>query len=245
MPQLPYFQAQLSQFPWGRIERDGTFSSKFLQARFNVLDSDYRKAGFSAVPERINPHDISDDPLFNGAAQPFMQPKDNTNLKGYTHGAMMLALEEWPSDVEGWKLQDEALIPHIFFTGEFPPPARPHPGQVRDWKSWYDWRGLSLESPAAVLMDHVLTTYYLLTETLKVVDLQRPLKERQVVDVHYLGAETELNYLPLYVISSPRSLSDAQQFLILSCPQGSPNSRSSSPTSMSTLPFSHPPRTIS
>jgi hypothetical protein len=173
-----------------------------------------------------------------------MQFKDNTNLKGYAHGALMLELEDWPSDVEGWKLQDEALIPHIFFTGQFPPPVRPHPGQVKDWKSWYDWRGLSLESPAAVLMDCVLTTYYLLTETLKVVHLQ-PLNEKQVVDVHYLGAETELNYLPLYVISSPCSLSAAQRFLILSCPQGSPNSRSSSPTPISTLPFSHPPRTIS
>jgi hypothetical protein len=244
MPQLPYFQAQLSQFPWGRLERDGTFSNKFLQARFDVLDSDYRKAGFWAIPERINPHDISDDPLFSSAAQPFMQFKDNTNLKGYAHGALMLELEEWPSDVEGWKLQDETLIPHIFFTGQFPPPVHPRPDQVKDWKSWYDWRGLSLESPAAVLMDYVLTTYYLLTETLKVVHLQ-PLKEKQVVDVHYLGAETELNYLPLYVISSPCSLSAAQRFLILSCPQGSPNLRSSSPTPISTLPFSHPPRTIS
>ncbi|KAJ7290689.1 hypothetical protein C8J57DRAFT_1276299, partial [Mycena rebaudengoi] len=146
MPQLLYFQAQLNQFTWGRLEHDGAFSNKFLQARFDVLDSDYRKVGFWA---------------------------------------------EWPSDVEGWKLQDEAFIPHIFFTGEFPPSARPRPDQVKDWKSWYDWRGLSLESPAAVLMDHVLTT-------LKVVNLQHPLGEKQVVDVHYLGAETELNYLPLF-----------------------------------------------
>ncbi|KAJ7023021.1 hypothetical protein C8F04DRAFT_1306493 [Mycena alexandri] len=132
-----------------------------------------------------------------GAAQPFTQSMDDPNLRGYTHGAMMLA-EEWPSDIEGWKLQDEELVPHIFFTAQFPPPPRPRPGQVRDWKSWYEWRGLSLESPAAVLMDHVLTTYYLLTETLKVVDLQHSSNERQVVDVHYLGMETELNYLPLF-----------------------------------------------
>ncbi|KAJ6609643.1 hypothetical protein B0H10DRAFT_2193778 [Mycena sp. CBHHK59/15] len=183
MPQLPYFQAQLNQFPWGRLERDGTFSNKFQQARFDVLDSEHRKAGFWAVPEQINPHDISDDPFFGASAQPFMQPKDNTNLTGYAHGAMMLALEEWPSDVEGWKLQDEALIPHIFFTGEFPPPARPRP------------------------------------ETLEVVNLQHPLGEKQVVDVHYLGAETELNYLPLHVISSSCSLSAAQQFLTSPVPR--------------------------
>ncbi|KAJ7764284.1 hypothetical protein B0H16DRAFT_1799705 [Mycena metata] len=47
MPQLPYFQAQLTQFPWGRLEQDGTFSHKFLHARFDVLDADYRKAGNS------------------------------------------------------------------------------------------------------------------------------------------------------------------------------------------------------
>ncbi|KAJ7653579.1 hypothetical protein DFH06DRAFT_1203937 [Mycena polygramma] len=196
MPMLPHFQAQLTQFPWGRIERDGTFSDKFLRARFGVLDSDYRKVGFWAIPERLNPHDITDDPL-SVAGSPSMQPKDNKNLKGYTHGQMMLA-EEWPSDVEGWKLGDEPLIPHIFFTGEFSPPARPRPGQVVDWKSWHEWRGLSLESPAAMLMNHVLTVYYLLTETLKVVNPHRSSGEKQVVDVHYLGAETELNYLPLF-----------------------------------------------
>ncbi|KAJ6565797.1 hypothetical protein DFH09DRAFT_1157049 [Mycena vulgaris] len=196
MPQLPYFQGQLTQFPWGRIERDGTFSNKFLQARLDVLDSDYRKAGFWAIPEQLNPHDVPDDPLYTVNAPSFKPaPQDNT---GYAHGAMMLALEEWPSDVEGWKLRDEALIPHIFFSAEYPPPERPRPGQVKDWKSWYEWRALSLESPAAVLMAHVLTTYYLLTETLKVVNFQRPSGEKQVVDVHYLGAETELNYLPLF-----------------------------------------------
>ncbi|KAJ7653621.1 hypothetical protein DFH06DRAFT_1474764 [Mycena polygramma] len=197
MPLLPYFQAQLTQFPWGRIERDGTFSDKFLPARFGVLDSDYRKVGFWAIPERLNPHDISDDPLSVAGAKQVMQPKDNENLNGYTHGQMMLA-EEWPSDVEGWRLADETLIPHIFFTGEFSPPARPCPGQVVDWKSWHKWRGLSLASPAAMLMNHVLTVYYLLTETLKVVDPNRKSGEKQVVDVHYLGAETELNYFPLF-----------------------------------------------
>jgi hypothetical protein len=210
MPLLPHFRAQLTQFPWGRFERDGTSSEKFVRARFGVLDSDYAKAGFWAIPERLNPHDISEDPLFSGGVQSFMQPKDNTNLKGYTHGRMMLA-EEWPSDVEGWKLDDETLIPHIFFTGDFSPPARVRRGQISDWKSWYEWRGLSLESPAAILMAHVLTVYYLLTETLKVVDPHRPSREKQVVDVHYLGAETELNFLPLYVFLTPFAVFHARQ----------------------------------
>ncbi|KAJ7510824.1 hypothetical protein B0H11DRAFT_2152257 [Mycena galericulata] len=196
MPQLPYFQGELLQFPWGRIERDGTFSHLFLRARFGVLDTDYRKVGFWAIPERLNPHDETDDPVYS--PQRHARPLMHRDLQAYAHGKMMLDAEEWPSDVEGWKLANEALIPRLFFTDEVPPPARPRPGQVKDWKSWYEWRGLSLESPAAILMDHVLTTYYLLTETLKVVDPHRPQREKQVVDVHYLGAETELNYLPLF-----------------------------------------------
>ena len=125
MPQLPYFQTQLSQFPWGRLERDGTFSNKFLQARFDVLDSDNRKAGFWAILERINPHDISDDPLFSSGAHPFMQFKDNTNLKGYVHGALMLALEEWPSDAEGGLRQKWMRISNF----------RAHIDLIRSWKN--------------------------------------------------------------------------------------------------------------
>jgi hypothetical protein len=223
MPQLPYFQGQLTQFPWGRLERDGTFSYKFLHARFGVLDADYRNSGFWAIPDRLNPHDVTDDPL-NVQTSMRNNTSRDTNVQGYAHGQIMLA-EEWPSDVEGWKLR-ETLIPHVFFTGEFPPPARPRPGQVKDWKSWYKWRGLSLESPAAVLMDCILTTFYLLTETLKVVDLRRQSGTKQIVDVHYLGAETELNYLPLYAISSPHAC--YSHFYLPS--QGSLNSHYSYPT---------------
>ncbi|KAJ7154330.1 hypothetical protein C8R43DRAFT_1186383 [Mycena crocata] len=172
MPQLPYFQRELLQFPWGRIERDGTFSHKFLLARFGVLDADYRKVGFWTVPERLNPHDVTDDPLYNAGLQKHASML-STNPRGYAHGQIMLAHEEWPSDIDvnGWKLQDEALIPHFFFTSAFP-------GRVQ--------------------ANHVLTTYHLLTDTLKVVDPHRTSRQTQVVDVNYLGAETELNYLPLF-----------------------------------------------
>ncbi|KAJ7040084.1 hypothetical protein C8F04DRAFT_882725, partial [Mycena alexandri] len=197
MPQLPYFQAQLTQFPWGRLEHDGTFSRKFLQARFDVLDTDYRKAGFWAVPERATPHDKNDDPLYSGAAQLFTQSIDDPNLRGYTHGAMMLA-EEWRRNGRRMLRGGSCMTKRSFHIYFLQPTFHPRPGQVRDWKSWYEWRGLSLKSPAAVLMDHVLTTYYLLTETLKVVDLQHSSNERQVIDVHYLGMETKLNYLPLF-----------------------------------------------
>ncbi|KAJ6535622.1 hypothetical protein B0H19DRAFT_1271361 [Mycena capillaripes] len=92
---MPHFPTQLTQFLWGPLERDGTFSDEFLRARFGVLDSDYRKAGFWAIPDRLNPHNIRADSAFVGGAQPFMQSTDNINLKGYAHGRMMLA-EEWP-----------------------------------------------------------------------------------------------------------------------------------------------------
>lgn len=80
------------------------------------------------------------------------------------------------------------------------PPLRPKPGEVKDWKSWYDWRGLSLESPAALLMDAPLSTYHLLVNILKVADPSGA--KPQTLNVHYLGVEIELNFLPLCVLKA-------------------------------------------
>lgn len=37
MLHLPYTQAVVKQFPWGRIEPDGTFNLSVAKARFNVF----------------------------------------------------------------------------------------------------------------------------------------------------------------------------------------------------------------
>ena len=37
MEKVPLVQAIVKQFPWGRIEKDGTFAEDFILAYFGVL----------------------------------------------------------------------------------------------------------------------------------------------------------------------------------------------------------------
>jgi hypothetical protein len=71
---------------------------------------------------------------------------------------------------------------------------------VQDWATWYTWRKLERDSPVALRMDMVLTVYHLLTKVLGVVDTaQAATKARRKLTIHYVGAEKELNIIPLYV----------------------------------------------
>lgn len=187
MQRIPELQAVLNQFTWGRIESDGTFAQDLVKARLGVLGSG-PSFGYWSVPGGQQAHDI---PRSQQAAGTWV-----SRSKGYIHGEVMLG-EEWPTDVEAWKLKDPKLIPRLFFDDEFPPPQKPLPGQVKDWKSWYEWRGLSTESPVALMMDFPLSVYYLILDVLKVVRVDPSSAEQQKLNLHYLGAEVELNYLPL------------------------------------------------
>lgn len=97
-----------------------------------------------------------------------------------------------------WKLSDSGQIPTLFFSDERDAPSRPVPGEVKDWSTWYKWRRLPLASPAALLMDHVLSVYHILLNILRVVDVKPVGSSATTLDVHYLGAEVELNFIPLY-----------------------------------------------
>jgi len=88
-------------------------------------------------------------------------------------------------------------VPHLFFDDEYPAPEKVKIGDVKDLKSWYQWRGLSLDSPAALLMDGSLSIYHLLVDTLHVIDPNSTPEKRQRLIVHFVGAEVELNFLPL------------------------------------------------
>ncbi|KAJ6563179.1 hypothetical protein B0H10DRAFT_2363067 [Mycena sp. CBHHK59/15] len=156
----------------GSLFDEGTTDHEITRAQFGVLGSG-PKFGFWSWPERSAPRMVT-----------------------YRHGEMMLQ-REWPSDATGWMLP-LAFIPRLLFSTEFPPPTTAQPDQITDWKSWYAWRGLPMASPAAILMDAPLTVYYLLTKILDVIDPARTAERRQQLIIHYLGAETELNFVPLF-----------------------------------------------
>lgn len=73
-----------------------------------------------------------------------------------------------------------------------------HEGGVTGWSSWYAWKKLPLKSPAALLMDYPLSAYWLITHTLGLTTATAGHSDRRIpLNVHVLGAEVELNFLPL------------------------------------------------
>ena len=55
-----------------------------------------------------------------------------------------------------------------------------------------------MKSPAALLMDYRLSAYWLITHALGLTDCTaRTVDKRVPLDVHVLGAEVELDFLPL------------------------------------------------
>ncbi|KAF8140079.1 hypothetical protein EV363DRAFT_1392999 [Boletus edulis] len=189
MLRVPEVRAILKLFPWGKLENDGTFAESLIRAYFGVLGPQgygyWSEAGGSA-PHQLQPTamGLHDNPL---SVDP---------VESYQDGYLLL-LDRHLDDKAGWKLEDR-LIPKLLFE----PGREPLIGSsadVVDWKSWYQWRSLPFESPAALLMHYPLTVYHLLVNVLKVASPSRGSPEsRQTLDVHYLGAEVELNMLPLF-----------------------------------------------
>ena len=101
------------------------------------------------------------------------------------------------TDRKGWKLPD-IQIPWLDFStkGSTVPPQAP-PSFEHNWSSYYKWRGISLESPACLLLHWQLTVYRLL-HILGLVPKGIPKKRRRLV-IHLVGVEKELDFLPLYV----------------------------------------------
>jgi hypothetical protein len=202
MKRLPYFRATFNQFMWARIEPDGTCSHAHLQARFGVLGSDL-SVGYWCSSRKSAPHDTP-LPQTKPRGGSKLERTRNANQKPANpekqsqceHGQVLLG-KDWPSDREAWSLKNEQYVPLLRFSDESLAPEKPRPGQVKDWTSWYEWRGLSLESPAALMMDYPLSVYHLLVDVLKVVDPAQTLEEKQTLVLHYLSAEVELNFLPL------------------------------------------------
>ncbi|KAJ6558213.1 hypothetical protein B0H19DRAFT_1376691 [Mycena capillaripes] len=116
------------------------------------------------------------------------------------HGSMFLQ-PVLPSHVEAWTLPS-AQIPHLAFENaklKSQMPALHDNNFVQDWTTYYAWRKLDHKSPVALRMDIVLTVYYLLTKVLGVVNTsQGATKLRRSLNIHFLGAEKELNIIPLF-----------------------------------------------
>lgn len=120
---------------------------------------------------------------------------DEHGLDSWEWGISLLQ-SKFADDRDGWKLPDEET-PRLHFDDDHKPPAFP-PKFEDNWKSYYEWRGLSLNSPAALLLHWPLTIYHLLNQ-LKLVlpGTGNTNSERKSLLLHYVGVQEELDYLPM------------------------------------------------
>jgi hypothetical protein len=195
MERLAETQAVISQFPWGRLERDGTFNFDVARARFGVLGGD--GCGYWAHRGGPVAHLDQGDSAFSTH-----DPAQGGLLKrhAFLDGQALLARAH-PAD-DAWKLPPR-LVPFLDFArpdARRPVPVTELPERVGDWAAWHAWRRLPRESPAALLMAVPLSVFHLLVCCLCVTKPHAGAPERRVpLHVHFLGAEVELNYLPLCV----------------------------------------------
>ncbi|GJJ13812.1 hypothetical protein Clacol_008069 [Clathrus columnatus] len=178
MSKVSIFQTILQQFPWARIENDGTFRYRIVLASRGLLGNG-REFGFWSEEPCCNEHGLD---TFEWG----------TSLMQSNH------LDE----KTGWKLPDDE-IPWLTFdensSGSHKPPTFP-PSFEDNWKSYYEWRGLPLTSTAALLLHWPLSIYRIL-EKLKLTpsgERRSVNGERKSLLVHYIGAEEELDYLPIF-----------------------------------------------
>lgn len=198
MERLPHTQAILKSFPWGRIESDGSFNPEIVRGRFGVLGgSDY---GYWSHRGGSVPHsDLGSYASMFGntpyAAQMLKMIKSFDHLDGKD-----LLKQKHLTDVEGWKLPTH-LIPYRNFAS--PKAKRPVlvtdlPVPITDWDKWYSWRGLPKESPVVLLLNFPMSVYQLLVHCLEVTDPKAGCLDKRIsLEVHIIGLEVELNFLPV------------------------------------------------
>ncbi|KAK7472199.1 hypothetical protein VKT23_000321 [Stygiomarasmius scandens] len=197
MTRLPQTQAIVKQFSWGRIESDGTFNRDIARGRFGVLGGD--DVGFWSHKGGPVPHQQRGpfSPENTSGGYSAMVARLFTAFD-HLDGKDLLKAKHL-SDEEGWELPSN-LIPHRDFTSADRRPVLVTDfGEVKDWDSWYRWRKLPKDSPAALLIDFPLSVYQLVVNCLRVTNAKKGSPDRRIpVHIQMLGVEVELNYLPLF-----------------------------------------------
>lgn len=205
MQHIPETHAVLKSFPWGRLEKDDTFCLELARGRYDVLGNS--NMGFWSQRGGPASHQFQGD----GGKQFERTAGDGgvSRLLSHKIGQMFAHLDGYDllhrkrhlSDEGGWKL-DRTLIPFRDLSqvskDNRPVLVTDFEGGVHDWDSWYRWRKLPKRSPAALLMHVPLSVYQIITKVLKLTNPGEGTAEKRVnLCVHLVGAEVELNFLPL------------------------------------------------
>ncbi|KAJ6465623.1 hypothetical protein C8R47DRAFT_46954 [Mycena vitilis] len=192
-------QSIIRSFPWGRVEADGTFFDELALARIGLLGGKgfgfWSQSGLGLFEDDEDDQSMKAQKLENPTANWAQWNKKRENQKKiqFINGQDLLKKKHL-TDEEGWKLPAEQVV-HRDFSGLQPPRRRL--SLLRNWGDWHSWRKVPKSSPASLLMHYPLSIYWMLTETLNVASVES--KESRVhLTVHYIGAEVELNFIPIF-----------------------------------------------
>ncbi|XP_045442561.1 zinc finger MYND domain-containing protein 15 isoform X4 [Pipistrellus kuhlii] len=79
-----------------------------------------------------------------------------------------------------------------------PVPADPPRGLFGSWRDYYTWRGLSLDSPMAVLLTYPLTVYYVITHLVPQSFPELNIQNKQSLKIHVVEAGKEFDLVMVF-----------------------------------------------
>jgi hypothetical protein len=138
-------------------------------------------------PLRVKPNKYEDWLEARGVLDKGLWRRESRASAAYAYGQ----LPETKNKAEAWALPESALPaplakPLAKDQPEFP--SEP----LTDWKAYYEFRQLPLDSPIAVLLSVPLTLYYIISQC-----LPEKYRKRKELRIHILGAESELDQTPV------------------------------------------------
>ncbi|KAJ6515133.1 hypothetical protein C8R47DRAFT_504520 [Mycena vitilis] len=165
----PRYKEVRDQFPWTNVGYNfrGQYMEDFALLQFgNIIGTSRAEVGYWATHERKT---VAVDEVLDA---PWNQLTED----------------------EGWRLPKE-LIPSLALLNADTCPTFPLTFEA-NWTSYYQWRGLPISSPAALLLHWPLTVY----ECLKELGLcpTNAGASRRKLTVYYVGAREEVCYIPVF-----------------------------------------------
>ena len=101
MKRLPYFQSEIKQFPWGRLESEGSFCREIARGRYGVLGGD--GFGFWSHKGGPVPHQDGGPWKPTGQSGGYSEIIKDVYAQFYHLDGNDLLEKRHLTDVEGWK----------------------------------------------------------------------------------------------------------------------------------------------
>ncbi|KAJ6607514.1 hypothetical protein B0H10DRAFT_2071639 [Mycena sp. CBHHK59/15] len=171
---ITLYKSVIKQFPWTDIGYDihGVFRELGVLAPFGLLGMSRQKVGYWAMYETQGSEATAEDEVVDAPWNELTEAK-------------------------GWKLPAEQ-IPSLTLENSDRCPTFP-PSFEDTWQSYYQWRQLPMESPAALLLHWPMSVYACLKELGFVQPGDRGDSDtRRKLTIFYVGARHEICYLPVF-----------------------------------------------